>query len=132
MNLLRRLTTTLAIILLPIMTQADEKLNQDELKALLIDSTIIGTFKWGFLKFDFNEYYSENNKIIGQDDDGEYTGSYQIHEEGCFNIKYDDENTSANGCYYYQAKGDQYLITAPTGDEVLVTVKKGKHLNLGK
>jgi len=70
--------------------------------------------------------------LKGLDDDGDYTGSYQINENGCINIKYDHEDTSANGCYYYQAKGDQYLITGPTGDEVFVTVKKGKHLNLGK
>lgn len=127
-----KLIPALFIIFLPIMAQADNKLNQDELKTLLVDSTVIGTIKWGFFKYHFNEYYSENNIIEGLDDDSEYTGSYQINEDGCISIKYNHEDKSANGCYYFQPKGDQYLLTVPTGDKVLVTVKKGKHLNLGK
>lgn len=42
------------------------------------------------------------------------------------------EDTSTIGCYDFQAKGDQYLLTAPTGDKVLATVSKGYHRNLGE
>jgi len=65
MKYLKRLIPTLAIIFLPLVTLANDRLSQIELKSLLIDSTVIGTIKWGFFKYDFNEYYSLNNKIEG-------------------------------------------------------------------
>jgi hypothetical protein len=84
------------------------KLNPGELRTLLIDSTVTGKIKWGFFKYDFKEYYSQDNKIEGQDEDGYYTGSFQKKNQGCIEVKYDHENTSANGCYYYQIKGGTY------------------------
>ena len=110
----------LATISLSVCTTAIavERLSSEELRETFIGNTVYGTYPNEGKQVEFWEYYKSDGKIKGRDGKyGNYRGTWEIREDGCFYGNY--QGDQYDGCYYYgHVWGNEYRLERPYTDEI--------------
>ena len=103
---------------------AGDRLSAEELRALLVGNTEVGTYKDAGNDIPYAEYIRADGVITGKDLFNRYTGTYTIRDEGCYYGDY--QGTAYDGCYYFEKLPDgRYRTHGPGGKENVVRILPG-------
>jgi len=110
-----------------------QRLGAEELNDLLIGNFMKIVYVYQGKGIEMWEYYQKNGTVAGSTDKwGDYSGTYEIIENGQICLNYSSEDYS--GCYFYERVAeDEYKIVDlpwPENTTLNVTVVPGQSVNI--
>ena len=100
---------------------ADETLSADRVREILVGNTE----KAHTNGVPYVEYYTVEGEVKGKMQGSIYSGVYEIRQDGCVYIDY-DEGAEYDGCYYLvEFKKGRYQVVYPSGKKEKIKLLEG-------